>query len=72
MISFNALGLTLKLIMDKMVPMVSTCMAPSTQKPSKHFFKTANSKEHERVLACWCVPKHACLFDFVFLNCLKQ
>ena len=39
-ISFSALGFTRNPIIDKIVPIVSTCIAPSTQNPSKHFFST--------------------------------
>ena len=44
MISFNALGLTFSAINDRIVPIVSTGIASSTQNPSKHFFKTEKSK----------------------------
>ena len=39
-ISLSALGFTRNPIIDKIVPIVSTCIAPSTQNPSKHFFST--------------------------------
>ena len=40
MISLSALGFTLKPIIERIVPIVSIWIAPSTQNPSKHFFKT--------------------------------
>ena len=39
-ISFKALGLTFSAIKERIVPIVSTGIASSTQNPSKHFFKT--------------------------------